>query len=342
MANEEKPQSQFNTRADNAALKLRQSLQQQGAQIPDTGTVEVGPDGKQPGPLPPEGSYIRQAIERQRAERAAQEQGQPSREQQLGDQPPAGTSEQAIDGSQAPPLPDGQPPQESPAEPSPNAQRRIAELVAELRQKDQDLQQALVTSKEKEQSFAELEAKLISLQQQHEQMLQANLENLDPETRMAVMQDARIKEYIAMSERRIMDQIMPHLQGLQQQSVHQEMMQLSKKYPRFDIQIHGPLIDMFRGKNPHCTVEMAYRAVAADDELMIRDSAGATAVPPIVPPGSGPPTPRYMPEPTSQSDPEKELVEEAQMFKKLMASDNPEDHKRGQAGVLEHLKRRLF
>jgi len=280
---------------------------------------------------------MRQMLEQQR-------QGQPTRVQQLGDQPMAGTVEQEIDGSQAPPLAQQEQPTQEPSEAqlSDNANRRIRELIAELREKDQALQKAMELGRSQGDTLGQLKQKFDQLQQQHQNLIQANLENLDPETRMLVMQDSRIQEALSGLEQRILGQLMPHIQTIEQKNQQAEMMRLGDIYPAFDIQIHGPLIDMFRGKNPHCSIEQAYRAIAEPGELVTREAASAAAVPPVVPPGNMGARPRYQPEPQGQqSNPEQELIEEAQMLKKLRSSSDPSDQKAGMNLVHEHLKRRL-
>lgn len=340
---EQNPQSQFNARADNAALALRGDLQKQGRQMPDKAAVEVGPDGKPPAPPPPPGSYVSQLIEQQR-QQAAQASTDAMQQQSIGDQPPAGTAEQAIDGSMAPPLPDGQAPQGMPEDgASPRAEKRIKNLVEELRQKDQATQQAMSQLQERDATLGEMQAKLSALQQQHQQMIQANLENLDPETRMQVMQDARLQEALAGMEQRIMGNILPHLHTLESRNAHSEMMSLGEKYPAFDIQVHGPLVEMFRGKNPACSIEQGYLAITESaDERMTRAEASASAVPPVVPPGSGSlQSVRYAPEPQAQSNPEAELIEEAQRIRKMRESTDPKERADGLRLADEHLKRRL-
>lgn len=323
-------QSQFTARADNAALKLRQSLQQQGRQVTESSPVAVGPDGKPPAPPPPEGSYMRRMVEQQ---------------QQLGDQPPAGTTEQMIDGSQAPPLAraEDHPTQEPEREQvSDNAARRIRELLAEIKAKEAENQQLLELGRQQGSTLGQLQQKFEMLQRQHEQLIESNLDSLDPETRIQVMQDARIREALDGVEKRILSQLMPHIQSIESKSKQSEMMALSDTYPSFDLQIHGPLIDMFRGKNPHCSIEQAFRAIAEPHELVTRAAASAAAVPPVVPPGNGGARPRYQPEPQSQTDPEQELIEEAQRLKALRSSTDPAEQKAGMSLAHEHLKRRLF
>lgn len=276
-------------------------------------------------------------MERQRA--AAEEQ------RIVGDQPPAGTPEQALDGSMAPKLPQtGQIPQGQAEEAtSPRAERRIKELVDQLREKDQALQQAIEQGKKLGETAEQWGQRFKALEEQHSQMVQANLDNLDPETRMQVMQDARMRQYFEAFEQRILGKIQPQLQQLNTEAARNEMRALANKYPKFDYQIHGPLIDMFRGKNPHCTIDQAFRAIAEPEELVTREAASAAAVPPVVAPGGGSmANVRFAPQPEQRSDPQAELVEEAQRLKKLRASTDPAEQKQGMNLIHEHLKRRLF
>lgn len=138
-----------------------------------------------------------------------------------------------------------------------------------------------------------------------------------------------------------MGKLMPHIQHLEEGTLRTEIARLAESYPAFDIEVHGQLIEQFRKKNPNCTVEQAFRAVAEPREL-VSSVASAAAVPPVVPPGNAGSRPRYQPEPQAQqSDPEAELVEEAQRLKALRASDDPADQKAGMNLAHEHLKRRL-
>lgn len=330
MGNEEA--SGFNEGADSAARALKAKLGVEPKQ------VEVGPDGRQP-VQPPEGSYIAMADQ---ARRQQMQQAQ-QRQDVVGDQPPAGTMDQALDGSQAPVIPDGgtQQSEGEGSEISPNVQRRFSELTQRLRALEQEKQQHEAQAKAMSETNAELAAKLQAIQKAHDDMVQANLDNLDPETRMQVLQDARMNEMFAGMERRIMDSIMPHLQGLQQQTAQTEMMRLAEKYPAFDIQIHGPLIDMFRGKNPNCSVEQAYRAIAeSDDELVTRNQVTPTnGAPPIVAPGQRNGSPRYIPQP--EPDPEQEMIEDAQRIAKLRGSSDPSEQREGIRLIEKNIAQRL-
>jgi hypothetical protein len=341
MTGQPQKESQFNQRADNAALSLKDQLNRERGLNLREQKVEVGPDGQPPKPPPPEGSYARQAYDQMRAEQAAQA---AQMMQQQGQQPPVGTQEQALDGSQAPVLPQPtQPPQASEGQDfSPKTQERFAKLTQDLREKDRQLQQVLEQAKHNESTLAETQSAMRALQQQHEQMIQANLDNLDPETRMQVMQDARMRQHLDEFERRILSHIQPQIQGLRANREHDELMQLSGKYPAFDVQIHGPLIEIFRGKNQHASVEQAFKAIAEPEELVTRSAVSATAVPPVVAPRpsyQSNPQSRYIPEP--QSDPEQEMREEAAQIGKLMRSMDAADQKAGARLIEKNLADRL-
>jgi len=334
----EQPPSNFDARADNAALALRKTLQRQGRQVADSAPVEVGPDGREPPAPPPQGSYAAQALELQRRQAAAQR-------KQIGDQPPAGTPEQALDGSVAPPVSGGQPPVEPEPATSPRAEKRIQELVEQLRVLDQKHQQAVEDGKKASESANQYQQRLAALEQQHAQMLQANLDNLDPETRMQVMQDARMSQRLDEFEQRIVGRLQPQLRSLENAQARNQMQELAGKYPAFDIQIHGPLIDMFRGKNPHCSIEQAFRAIAQAEELVTRQAAVRRAVPFVAPPGNGElAAARYAPTPEaapSARAPEAELVEESRRVAALLRDTDPAKRKEGMRQMDEHLKRRL-
>lgn len=342
---QQQQQSQFNQRSDNAALALKQELSNQTGREIKPSQVQVDADGQPARPLPPEGSYARQAIEQQRAmdaqaaQQAAQQMGgQPTPQQQLGDQPPVGTPDQAVDGSVAPPLTQQQPGAASEGQPevSANANQRIQGLVSEKRDLERKLAEALSKSQEHEQ----LKQQLAAMQAEHQQFLQAHLDELDPEERMRVMMDARFQELLAQHSQQIMQTIMPHLSSLQENVQHTEMQKLAGKYPAFDLVIHGPLIEQFRAKNQNCTIEMAYKAIAEPSELVTREQATShPTVPPVVPPGNGAPMPRYVPEP--QADPVDELRQDQQRAYQLLTSENAAERRQGMRDVDDVLARRL-
>lgn len=334
----QEPQSQFNQRSDDAALALKGILSnEQGINIPER-KVEVGPDGQPPKPPPPEGSYARQAYDQARAEQQMQAQ------QNLQGQTAPVATPQQVDGAQAHPLsPPAQPPQGPDADDlSPNAQQRFAKLTQDLRDKDRQLQEVLEAGKTNQGSLTETQAALQALQQQYNEMIQANLENLDPETRASVMQDARTQEHLANFKQQMMSEFSPMLNDLKQDRTQNDYVKLAGKYPGvFDIEVHAPLIQAFRERNRHASVEQAFKAVVEMADLMPRGAAAATAAPPTVAPRASmqSPTSRYIPAP--ESNPEQEMQEEAAQIGKLMRSHDPADHKAGQRLVEKNLYDRL-
>jgi hypothetical protein len=336
----QQPQSQFNQRSDDAATRLKAQLsQEQGITLPER-KVEVGPDGQPPKPPPPEGSYARQAYDQARAEQQAQA---VQHMQEIGQQPEAGTLEQAMDGSQAPPLtPPAQPPQgPETQELTPNAQARFAKLTQDLREKDRALQELQEKTRTSEQTLAQQQEAFEGLQKQYQDMLQANLDNLDPETRMQVLQDARMQEMLAGFESKLMAKISKPIAELQENRMHDELMSLAGKYPAFDVAVHGVSIESVMGKNPNLSVEQAFRVIAEPGELVTREAVAATAVPPVIAPRASvqDAQSRYLPEP--QSNPEQEMQEEAAQIGQLMRSMDPNDHKTGARLIEKNLADRL-
>lgn len=335
--------TQFNTRSDNAALKLRQELSGKGAEISESASVPVGPDGQPPAPPPPPGSYARQALDRQREQARAEQAEVASRAQrdmqQIGDQPPVGTPEQQADGSVAPPLTNGQgqpaAPEQSHPPISENANRRIQDLIAQNR----DLERRLAEAAGSAGQLEELKGRLQQLEKERATFMERHLEELDPETRAQIMAEARMREIIAQNNQELLAALQPQLSTLHQQSQQTEYERLAARYPGFDLVIHKPLIEQVRAKNPGLTVEMAFKAVAEGDEAVPREQVARAAVPPVVPAGGGEPIPRYVPEPTS--NPEDELVEFQRRTNKLLASQDPLERRQGLRDVDRVLSERL-
>jgi hypothetical protein len=252
-------------------------------------------------------------------------------------------AQQEMAQSQPAPQPvEAPPPQVEAEQVTPNAERRISELIDRLRQTSQELQQAQEGGKQKDETIGQMQTRLQALEEQHNRMIQENLDNLDPETRMQVLQDARMNELLAQAEQRIVGRIMPHLQTLDEKNRHAELVELSQRYPAFDVEIHGALIDTFRQSNPACSIEQAFRAVAKDDELVTQSQASAAAVPPIVPPGNGVQSqPRYVPQQESKSSPEEELRQEMEQVARLRRSQDPAERKAGDRLMTQHLANRL-
>jgi len=315
------PTSAFNERADTAASALKGELSKKlGIDLPER-KVEVGPDGKPPRPLPPEGSYARQAIDEQRTQ--ARSQRPPEREPDQESLPASGEPEEQTSRE-----PDGV---------SDRAQHRISELVALLREKDRELQQVQAASTASQQELLE---RMEAMQGQYETLVKQNLDNLDPETRVEVLTSAAIQEAVQKSEQKILATLTPHLQRLQQRDAQWELERVAQRYPGFDAAEHVPLIQAFRERNPNCSIEQAFRAVATPEEIAGRQSVPSPAVPPTVAPG-GNHQPRYMPDESQKSDPVREMQEEAAMARDLARSSDPAKRKQAQALFAKNIADRL-
>lgn len=342
---EQGQQSAFNSRSDNAALKLKGEIgARTGVDLPSR-QVAVGPDGKPPAPPPPPGSYARQAHDQQMLELQRQQQqalaGQPAPQQILGDQPPAGTPDQQADGSQAPPLAPGQPlpagPESPPHPPqhSDAANNRIQGLISELRDRDRRIAELAGGQAD----MAKLQEQVSALVSERDNLMQEGLAELDPEQRALVLAEGRMQEIVAQGKTDLLAQLQPQLSTLRQQNQQTEVERVAQKYPAFDLAVHGNLVDMVRGKFPGMTYEMAWKTVAEGDEAVTRDRTSVVAVPPVVPAGNGSPLPRYMPEP--EANPDDELRAFQQRTNELIRSSSPAEQRQGLRQMDEAISQRL-
>ena len=323
----------FTARADNAALALKGQLSKQlGKEIPPR-SVPVGPNGQVAPPLPPEGSYARQAIELQRQAAAAR----PTQQLQTADDL---NSQQSQSEHQAPPQAPQQPQEQQQL--SPNAQRRFSELTATLRQKDQELQQALARSRQAEETLAQTQARSQAIEARFNNVVNQNLDSLDPETRQQVLHDAAIAESAARIEARVMQSVAPLVQRVTTQAVEAELGAVASKYPAFSAEVHGPLIEGFRSHNPNCTIEQAFRAVAEPEELVTGRQARAPAVPPIAIPQSNNSAPRYVQPPAPpRTTPEQEIEADRQRAFRLANSTDPMDRRHAGRAMDDYIRRKL-
>lgn len=158
-------------------------------------------------------------------------------------------------------------------------------------------------------------------------MIGQNLEALDPETRAAVMQDARLTELVAGLETRILQRIDPMLKTVRERSTQDDLSRLASKYPGFRLDTHLELIEIFREKNPNCSIEQAFRAVAEPEELALNQER-APAIPPIANPSPGNAAPRYVPQPEPRRlTPEEEVEIDRQRAFELARSSKTEDRR---------------
>lgn len=331
-------QSAFNQRSDSAALALKGDLSRQlsamtGQQV-DLPSVQV-PVNEQGQPItpeqvPPTGSYARQEWEQQRAARAQSD--------ALAAHQRATHPQGYAPGGQA-----AQPEQqrEEHEQLSQRAQERITSLVSQLRQKDQDYQQLQTQMQQRDASAQELQAQLAASQQQINTIMREHLDSLDPETRAQILMDARLQQAVAQSEQRILHALQPQLRVLHQRHEQTERANLSGRYAGYSPMEHDHLIDEFRRRNPNCSIEQAFRAVATPEELSVGGHRPANPPPPAVPPGNGAAMPRYLPQQHSQPDPVEQMRQDAAEAARLARSLDPEDQKRSKALFDKNLRDRL-
>jgi hypothetical protein len=324
--------NQFNARSDQAALNLKAAMKdaRTGAQIQPR-PVPVDSDGQPARPLPPAGSYARMAIEQQRREAAANRPG-------LQD-PVQANAEMQVQPQQAPTVVQSEQPSEV-DQLSPNAQRRFSEFSTLLRSKDQELQQIKAQAQQLQESSKQTQQKLAEMEQRYNTLIQQNLESLDPESRQQVLSDVRLTEALQAMETRLMARVSPVLQTMQDRSTQEDLHRISQKYDGFSYEVHVPLIQMFREKNPHCSVEQAFRAIAEPEELQGGRQDRAAAIPPIATPQNGNAAPRYVPVEPKQT-PEQELEMDRQRAFQLARSDKPEDKKIAGRAMDELLRKKL-
>jgi len=321
----------FDQRADNAALELKKDISSALSKrfgkdivLPET-KVEVGPDGRPPAALPPANSYIGMARQ------LAAEQQAPAPSQELQQEAPP-VQEAATETLQ---------PQELDPQVSDNAQNRIRGLVTDLRDKDQALQTLQAEHSTSASTIEEMRAKFEALEGSYRTMIEQNLESMEPEVRESVIRDARMQEAIAASESRMMSFFKPQFERIVEKEAQSELTTVASKYAGFDYEIHPVLIDEFRKRNPACSVEMAFKAVA-DPEALGRSALPAHPVPPVIQPGSGGTVPKGIPSHTAKSDPEAELVDESRRAAKLARSNNPDDYKKAIRLYEQNIAGRLF
>jgi hypothetical protein len=234
------------------------------------------------------------------------------------------------------------PPQQEPQEQiSQRAEQRIASLVEQLRTQGQENQLLQQQQSASATTAEELQAQLIASRQQMDGLLQEHMEHLEPEARQQVLSDARLKQAVAESERRILGHVGPQLQDLQMRNDQLEKVRVSGTYEGYDPVVHDELIDHFRKGNPNCSIEQAFRAVATPEELSVSGAGRANAPPPTVPPGSGAPSPRYLPTQAEQRDPLTEMRADANRAAELAASSDPNDQKLATALWHKNLAQRL-
>lgn len=289
--------------------------------------VEVDANGRPPAPPPPEGSYAATALNEAVA---AQTQVQ------------AGAAQVS---QPAPVTPMVEPLTAAPVTPEPSAKatERISDLVTKLRDKDQQYQQLQAQQTQSAEQIAELRQQAESFRLEREQLRTAALDTLDPEERQKVIGQMELQTAIQQTQDKILAEIQPKLARIDEHELAREYEGLSQKYPGFNPTIHPELIQHVRSQNPALSVELAFRAVASNDELGVSGASPANPVPPSLAPNQTG-IPRSVPQPASQqqSTPESEVAQEAAEAYKLLRSTASQDQKAGMRALDTMLGKRIF
>jgi hypothetical protein len=266
MTEQNKPS--FAAQADSAATRLKAKMGLESRQ------VEVDESGNPLPPPPPPGSYAAMIREQsgEVAQTVAVNEALASR-QTVED--PVGSS----------------PAEEQRYEPSENAQRRIKELIGQLKETKNLLESERARTKQ-------TEDELIELRRRQEEQIHEQMESLSREDRASVMEDQALRRMLAEQEKKFRQQLDPLLTKARRD----EMRDLASRYPGFNPEIHPELIEIFRQRNPNCTMEQAFRAVALPEELNVGFVRPAVVPPTVAPRPTAPP----------RSLPEQEIPQEQQ------------------------------
>ena len=299
--------------------------------------VQVNGDGRQVKP-PPEGSYAAMAIEKQRAAAEAERAKLQAEAPPAPPQPVAERDQPQAPSPEAPQQPTGQQP---PNDYSPRANERIAELANARREAERKAQEAEARAAAREQEAEQLRQERSRLEAERNRILQDQLESMDPETRTRVLAEGRTRELLAESEQRIMQRIEKPVQELRAERREAELSKVAQKYPGFDYDVHKSLIDTFQQRNPACTVEQAFRAVAEEQELRTRPAQPGRQVPPVPSPRSTRGSQDYVPNQEPQKSEQEVLADEVEEIRKLGTSSDPMDKRRHRDLLDQHLNKRF-
>jgi len=301
--------------------------------------VEVNGDGRQVRPPPP-GSYAAMALEKQRATvEAERAKLQPEQPATPPPQPVAGQDQPQAPSPEGTQQPAGQPTPQN--EYSPRANERIAELANARRDAERKAQEAEARVAANERELEQLRTERSRLEAERNRILQDQLETMDPETRTRVLAEGKTRELLAETEQRIMSRIEKPVQELRASAREAELSKVAQKYPGFDYDVHKPLIDAFQQRNPACTVDQAFRAVAEEHELGTRPVQQGRQVPPVPAPRTTRGSQDYVPNQQPQKSEQEVLAEEVEEIRKLGTSSDPADKRRHRDLLDQHLNKRF-
>lgn len=306
----------FEDRADSAGKALKESMGLEPKQ------VQVDGEGKER-QLPPEGSYARQAMER------AAEQAPP--------QPAPVAPEQPVEQAQPEPVE----PVEEEDKASKNARARIEELARRRREEEQRRLEAETEAQTLKEQLEKERAARGSVEAEYQRFLNEQLDNLDPEQRAAVMQDARLRELLSDYEQRILRSVQAPLQEIRERELNRDLQALSTKYPGYDHDVHAEQVKDFMQRNPSTTPEQAFKAIADDDVLFLRPAGQPReGAPQFIQPRGTNGSQNYIPPP--QEDPNERLRQKTREVHAMARDESPEAKRQHMREVDRLISERLF
>jgi hypothetical protein len=310
----------FEDKADAAGKALKESLGLESKE------VQVDGQGKE-AQLPPEGSYARAAIE-------AEAENQPA--------PTSAPPVEEVPEQPAAPEPAPLPPLEEESAVSKRARERIEELARRRREEEQARIDAEARAERLEQQLEKERAARQTTESDYQRFLNEQIENMDPEDRAQVLQEARIRDMLAEQKRELLQQVAGPLNEMRERELNRELVLLAQKYPGYDHDVHSDQVRDFMKRNPSTTPEQAFKAIADDDVLFIRPYGQQTSegAPQFIQPKGTQGTENYVPAP--QKDPDEELREKTREVHKLARISDPDAQREHRKELDALIKERLF
>jgi len=309
------PDSDFNARSDEAMRALKTKMGLPSTPVPD------GPIPRAPVP----GSYQEQLLRDRQAqmEQPRPSMGRDTREDQDAPSSDNGGVAPTTQPDQGQEVPRGKEDGSVPFQDHP-IYNRFAEVSREKTAYKRELEQLREEKKQRDLELVQARKRSEELEAEKQRLLEQQLETLPPEERAVVMANSQVERGLQAAEQRLIDRFGPLFRNLQEERQYREVEAVARKYPAFDFDVHMPLIQTFREQNPVSSVEQAFRAVAADQELGVNGRTARRAPPPVVVPGT--PAGQRMDMTSSEEKEEQQLQQGAQRLRETASAPGAEQH----------------
>jgi hypothetical protein len=201
---------------------------------------------------------------------------------------------------------------------------RFAEVSREKTAYKRELEQLRREKEQRDLELAEAREKVKAAEAERQRILEQQFETLAPEERVAVMARSEVERGVQAAEQRLIERFGPIIRTVQEDRLQREVERVAGKYPSFDFDQHMPLIQTFRERNPACSVEHAFRAIAEDHELAVNGRTARRVPPPVVVPGT--PVGQRMDASSSEEKEEQHLQQGAQRLRDVASAPSAEQH----------------